>query len=424
MVLNPPPLDRSIGMTVYATPYEGVGGRLRAELGDFLVEEVLDDLVFKHLCEQPSRRRSYVLYILTKRGLDTLHAVKIVEKAYGVRVNFLGIKDARAITTQYITMPAEVEHTQIRLPDKITLKKLGYLTYPLNRSHLVGNRFNVKIRDVETKDRLAQIFGTIVERGVPNYFGYQRFGTRRPVTHLIGRALVKRRFDEAVELLLTYTTDDEKADIQQARRVLSEDYLKADLEDLPPLLDLERLVLRSLKAQPNNYIKAIRSLPLRVRRLFLNAYQSYIFNRTLSAAIEEGVDLSLIQRSDLYAEVRGVRVLEVKRAESKIAGSRKAVLLCPLVGYNFEEERFGRLGMYASRTLVEEEVSSRSFFIDEMPELSVGGDSRAATLLLDETHTKVSEGALSIETILGKGCYITSLLREIMKPQDPVKAGF
>jgi tRNA pseudouridine13 synthase len=424
MVLKPPPLDKSIGMTVYATPYEGIGGRLRAVLEDFLVEEVLDDIIFKHISEQPKKQGSYVLYSLTKRGLDTLHAVRIVEKSFGARVNYLGIKDANAITTQYITIAAEAERDRIRLPDRLTLKKLGYLPYPLSRRHLVGNRFHIRIRDVEKEEKLPHIIDTVVDKGVPNYFGYQRFGSRRPVTHLIGRALVKRRFDEAVNILLTYTTNEEKDDIQQARRILSEDHLKADLEDLPLTLDLERQVLRSLKAKPNDYINAIRSIPLRVRRLFVNAYQSYMFNRTLSAAIEDDADLSSIYRSDLYAEVRGVRMLGVKRAEEKMIKSKEVVLLCPLVGYNFKKEDFGRLGLYASKVLLEEEVSPRSFYIDEMPELSVGGDIRAATILLTELHIEVSEEVLLLKTILGKGCYITSLLREVMKPQDPLRAGF
>jgi tRNA pseudouridine13 synthase len=422
--LKPPPLDVSIGMTVYATPYEGIGGRLRAELEDFLVEEVLDDVVFRHVSEQPKKQQgSYVLFSLTKRGLDTLHAVRIVEKVFGARVNYLGIKDANAVTTQYITIPAEAERDQINLPNSLTLKKLGYLPYPLNRSHLIGNKFNIKIRELEKKEKLPQLIESVIEEGVPNYFGYQRFGSRRPVTHLIGRALVKRRFDEAINLLLTYTTEYEKESIQRARRALSEDYLKVDVEDLPPTLDLERHVLRSLKTHPNDYLRAIRSIPLRVRRLFVNAYQSYIFNRTLSAAIEDGADLSTIHRSELYAEVSGVRMLHVRRAEEKVDRS-KGVLLCPLVGYNFKKEDFGRMGVYASKVLLEEGVSPRNFYIDEMPELSVGGDFRAATILLTELCAEVSEEALSLKTILGKGCYITTLLREVMKPQDPVKAGF
>lgn len=422
--MKPPPLDVSIGMTVYATPYEGIGGRLRAELEDFLVEEVLDDVVFRHVSEQPKKQQgSYVLFSLTKRGLDTLHAVRIVEKVFGARVNYLGIKDANAVTTQYITIPAEAERDQINLPNSLTLKKLGYLPYPLNRSHLIGNKFNIKIRELEKKEKLPQLIESVIEEGVPNYFGYQRFGSRRPVTHLIGRALVKRRFEEAINLLLTYTTEYEKENIQRARRALSEDYLKVDVEDLPPTLDLERQVLRSLKTHPNDYLRAIRSIPLRVRRLFVNAYQSYIFNRTLSAAIEDGADLSTIHRSELYAEVSGVRMLHVRRAEEKVDRS-KGVLLCPLVGYNFKKEDFGRMGVYASKVLLEEGVSPRSFYIDEMPELSVGGDVRAATILLTELCAEVSEEALSLKTILGKGCYITTLLREVMKPQDPVKAGF
>jgi len=424
--LQPPPLDRNIGMTVYATPYEGIGGRLRVKLEDFWVNEVLDDVIFKHLSEMRGTRGPYVIYSLTKRGLDTIHAVKIVEKAFGARVNYLGIKDANAVTTQYISVPANADLNLSKLQDRLMLEKLGYLTYPLNRSHLIGNKFKVKVREVTRRENLAPILDTMVENGVPNFFGYQRFGSRRPVTHLVGKAFAKRQFDKAIELLLTYSSEYESAGVQQARRIMVEENLDVDVEELPPVMDLEKMVLRSLKKHPNNYIKALEQIPLRVRRLFLNAYQSYIFNRTLSAALEDGLNLLSVQHSDLYAEVDGVKILEVKKSEGRIAQDRnkKVVLLCPLVGYNFKEKNFGRLGAYASKILLEEEVTPKDFYIDDMPELSVGGDLRAATLLFDELHTDISEEALSLEAILGKGGYITSLLREIMKPEDPVKAGF
>ncbi|MEM3614392.1 MAG: tRNA pseudouridine(13) synthase TruD, partial [Nitrososphaerales archaeon] len=64
--MQPPPLDRSIGMMVYATPHEGVGGRLRVELEDFFVEEILDGVVFRHLSNDPQKQNSFTLYTLTK----------------------------------------------------------------------------------------------------------------------------------------------------------------------------------------------------------------------------------------------------------------------------------------------------------------------------------------------------------------------
>ncbi|MEM1994584.1 MAG: tRNA pseudouridine(13) synthase TruD [Nitrososphaerales archaeon] len=424
--MQPPPLDRSIGMMVYATPHEGVGGRLRVELEDFFVEEILDGVVFRHLSNDPQKQNSFTLYTLTKEGLDTLHASEVIKRKFGVRVKYLGIKDARAVTTQYITIPSSAGCLREKVSDKITVRKLGYLTYPLNRNHLLGNRFKINVRDVIKAENLDKILDALREHGVPNFFGYQRFGSRRPVSHLIGRALVKRRFEEAVELLLSYTTGEEDLEVQRLRRLLSEEPSVVDIESLPPLMDIEKTVLRELKKSPTDYVKAVKALPLRITRLFVNAYQSYIFNKTLSAAIEDGVNLSSIQPSDLYAEFAGLKMGEVKKADCKISldNSKKPLLLCPIVGYRYREERSGRFRRYVSEILSDEGLSPRSFYIDEIPELSVEGDLRPATIPIESFGAKFDGSMLSIEATLSKGCYITSLLREIIKPADPVNAGF
>ncbi|MFN3622307.1 MAG: tRNA pseudouridine(13) synthase TruD, partial [Nitrososphaerales archaeon] len=224
----------------------------------------------------------------------------------------------------------------------------------------------------------------------------------------------------------SYTTDEEDLEVQQIRRLLSEDPIAVDIESMPPMMDVEKRVLRSLKKNPKDYVSAVRALPPRISRLFINAYQSYLFNKTLSAAIEDGVDLSSIQPSDLYAEFRGLKISEVKKAEDKIPldNSRKLLMLCPIVGYCYREERFGRLGRYVSKTLLEEGLTPRSFYIDEIPELSVEGDLRPATIPIGTLNARFDGNILVIEATLSKGCYITSFLREIIKPADPVNAGF
>lgn len=410
---------------VYATPYEGIGGKLRSRLDDFIVEEILDDVIFKHLSNQPLKPNSFALYSLTKKGLDTIHAAAIIERKFGVRVKYLGIKDAKAITTQYLTVPTSSKCIAEKVSNRILLRKLGYLTYPINRSHLIGNRFKIRVREVATVENLEKILDAIENKGVPNFFGYQRFGSKRPVTHLIGRALIKRRFNEAIELLLSYTTEEEDLQVQGIRRMLSEDPTAVDAKALPYKMDLEKCVLRSLKKHPKDYVKAVRALPLRVTRLFINAYQAYLFNKTISAAIKNGEDLRSIKPSDLYAEFVALKMGEVKKAEDKIPlDNSKKYLLCPLIGYSFREDRFGRLGRYVSKTISEEDLTPRSFYVDEIPELSVEGDLRPAIIPIETLNTRFDEDTLFIEATLSKGCYITSLLREIIKPQNPVKAGF
>ncbi|MEJ1731043.1 tRNA pseudouridine(13) synthase TruD, partial [Escherichia coli] len=73
----------------------------------------------------------------------------------------------------------------------------------LRIGQLVGNKFQLKIRNVENPDSAAKRAEKILEelknRGVPNYYGYQRFGKNRPNTHLVGKALIKEGVKAAVD---------------------------------------------------------------------------------------------------------------------------------------------------------------------------------------------------------------------------------
>ena len=64
------------------------------------------------------------------------------------------------------------------------------LSQPLG--HLKGNRFAIRLRHVSPTDvvKVAPVLKTIAERGLPNYFGEQRFG-RRGDNHLLGAAIIR-----------------------------------------------------------------------------------------------------------------------------------------------------------------------------------------------------------------------------------------
>lgn len=67
---------------------------------------------------------------------------------------------------------------------------------------LKGNKFQILIRDIDDIEKSAEIANNILKElevtGVPNYFGWQRFGKPRTNTHLVGEALVQNDLKEAV----------------------------------------------------------------------------------------------------------------------------------------------------------------------------------------------------------------------------------
>jgi tRNA pseudouridine13 synthase len=330
----------------------------------------------------------------------------------------MGIKDAKAVTTQYAgadrmmkNPPAELKSRHTRL----TLK--GFTKKPLGKEFLAGNKFEITIRDPRSQD----LSGFIPElKRIANFYGLQRFGSERLVTHLVGREIVRRNFGRAVELLLSYTTE---YDTPMSREIRSKsadpgNYRQA-LRILPRGMDIERQVLSALVAG-KDAISALRAVPITIRRLFVQAYQAYIFNKCLSTAVMNGIDLLQPATGDLCFEMEGPATFGrvIKYDPSSKA---KMVPAVRMAGYTFQPGK-GRFEKITKEILRQEGVNAKDFYIKEMQELSHQGGFRQAPLwCMDFSHR---QDPLEVSFKLPKGSYATALLREMIKPQDPIKSGF
>jgi tRNA pseudouridine13 synthase len=228
------------------------------------------------------------------------------------------------------------------------------------------------------------------EKGVPNYFGYQRFGTVRPNTHLVGREIVKGNLEKAVMKYLGEPFEGEKRDAYEARAFLDQTFdFKKALTLFPKRLGYERTLLHFLSEHPKDFAGALRRLPKKLRRMFVHAYQSFLFNKILSKAIENNI------------EIRGKKI--------------------PLFGY---ESAFSEIGDIEKKVLEEENIKTENFKINKMPELASKGFSRDASIDIEPIFTlekdEITRGTKCIvEFVLPKGSYATVVLREFMKA-DPL----
>jgi tRNA pseudouridine13 synthase len=174
------------------------------------------------------------------------------------------------------------------------LDLVGYAIRPITKGNLVGNRFTITITGFTCiNDNLERNINALEEKiqgnHIANFYGYQRFGSSRAVTHLVGREIVKRNFKGAAELFLCYPgRHDSKETIEIREACKDNSHFPKVLKIMPEQMDLERVLLQEL-ASSNDPIKALRKLPITIRRLFVQAYQSYLFNRSLSKAIKEDV---------------------------------------------------------------------------------------------------------------------------------------
>jgi tRNA pseudouridine13 synthase len=412
-----PQIESLAGIDCYCTSFAGIGGSIKQGSEGFRVSELVDESLDISLSYDDGHR--YPLYVLEKRDIDSNHALFEIERELHMKLRVMGIKDAKAVTTQYAGMDRIVRNPPAELKSRHTILTLkGFTKYPLAKKFLAGNKFEITIYNA----RFSDLSGFVPEVGkVGNFYGLQRFGSERLVTHLVGREIVKRNFMRAVELLLCYTTE---FDTQMSREIRTRcadpSNYRQVLKILPRGMDIERQVLSALVAGKDT-IAALRAVPITIRRLFVQAYQAFIFNRCLSRAIMRGEDLLQPKAGDLCFEIEEPATLGriIKYTSNS---TRKLVPAIRMAGYTFQPGK-GRFENIIRAILEEEEeVSPKDFYIKEMQELSHQGGFRQAPLCCMEFSYK--RDPLMVLFKLPKGSYATTLLREIIKPDEPIRSGF
>ncbi len=452
-----PEIDRLLGIEVYATKTSGVGGRIRGAVEDFQVEEVLVDGSKAQVCPSEEKRalgaslerQRHLLCVLVKRNWDTFLASKNVAYQLGLGQNSIqiaGIKDAKAVTAQFVTVENLTMEDAAKVAVKgVEFRPIGYLRNPLSVFYLLGNSFTIRISGITQDQTIVneQINQTIKEinqlGGIPNFYGHQRFGTTRPITHLVGKAILKGDFEMAAMLFLAKPSPDEHPDSRQARTELQESRdFKTALERYPKQLRYERSMLNYLNNNSNDFTGAFQVLPLKLQGLFVQAYQSYLFNRCLSERIKTGLPLNRAEVGDFVIGVErtGLPMVnmaqtvtvqtQAKANEAIVAGKMRLAL--PIVGFK-QKLSGGVMGELEKRVLSEENVNLDGFRVTVNSRLGGRGSLRTAlTPVKDFKLLDISNCAdgltVSLAFRLLRGCYATVLLREIMKPQNLITAGF
>jgi tRNA pseudouridine13 synthase len=413
-----PKIDRLAGIEYYCTSFAGTGGSIKQGSEGFRVSELVDDSLVASISPSFDDRHRYPIYVLEKHGIDSNHALFEIERECRIRLRVMGIKDAKAVTTQYagadkvIKKPSsELQSTHTRL----TLK--GFTKRPLGKEFLAGNRFEITIQDPRSQD----LSGFVPEiNRIGNFYGLQRFGSERLVTHLVGREIVRRNFSRAVELLLSFTTEYDTPISKEIRSKSADpgNYRQV-LRMLPRGMDIERQVLSAL-VSGTDAVSALRAVPITIRRLFVQAYQAYIFNKCLSAAIANGEDLLEPVAGDLCFQMEGPATFG-KIIKYDPASKAKMVPAIRMTGFTFQPGR-GRFEIITKAILEEEGATAKDFYIKEMQELSQQGGFRQAPLwCMDFSYDK---SPLVVSFKLPKGSYATTLLRELIRPEEPIRSGF
>ncbi len=452
-----PEIDKKLGMETYITTSPGIGGAIKRAVEDFIVQEVLVDgsvanvgkMTAKPALGATHQEQTFLLCMLVKRRWDTLIALKRIARTLGInqgRLQIAGIKDAKAITSQYITIEgiAAKQATRVHIND-MQLVPVGYFHEPLSSYYLLGNEFRIKIREISHSESLIEDRVAAIAReltligGIPNFYGHQRFGTTRAITHLVGRALAKGDVEQAAMLFLAEPSPNEHPESNQTRNELKATHnFRQALRVFPRQLRFERVMLSHLAEKPTDYYGAFHRLPLKLQLLFVQAYQSFLFNRFLSARIKEGFLLSRAEVGDFVVNVErsGLPMVSTGRwAESvkldtinDLIREGKLRIALPLIGLK-QKLSGGEMGKLQLEILEQEGFNSESFSNPLTPKMLVRGQLRAAVSPVNRFIERIEESEaesdqMGVEFMLLRGSYATILLREIIKPEDPVSSGF
>ena len=396
-----PEIDKQIGINSYSTIFEGVGGQIRTSPEDFQVSEIISEKATKSINDE----EGYPVYKLIKKNIDTNHALSDIFKKKGIRLKALGLKDASAVTEQFVCAGRREKTIDDFSTQKYSLKKIGFVKRPLSKKDMIQNHFTIKITN--TKGDLS-LFSE--HEKILNFYGYQRFGSRRPVTHLIGKAIVQKDFKKAIDLILSFTSSyDSKENTEIRKKLSDEENYKAYVDQVPSQMDIERIVLKEM-IEHGNTLRSIRAIPLSLRRFYIQAYQSFIFNSSLSLAFVENENLFEPESGDVCFDLKGIIGKFVKGLDQRLA--------LPFVGYSYYKKT--RFDYHISKILQQEEITPKDFYIKEMQEVSSEGGFRQTSVHCSNFTSRDNVVGFS----LSRGSFATIVLREIMKPTHPLSVGF
>lgn len=403
------PIEEAIGIKYYLTRARGTGGSFRSRLSDFIVEEHVDLRLF--------RSGSYAVYKCVKEGIDTFEAVEILSKELEVpvsRISYGGLKDAKAISVQFMTVYKPVRTPKIIECGKAKYELVGWARSKLISRHVLSNTFKIVVRNAKPgfQDDVAKCLLEIEELGgLYNYYGHQRFGTRRPSTHKVGAYLLSKDWENAVLEIVGRPSPYESCEVREARRVFEETLdAEAALEIFPERMRYERIVLEEL-SRTRDYLKALNALPKNILRFYLEAYQSYIYNLIISRRVEYGITPREYLDGDLVGSPNGIFRKGVGKG---FLGDSETVLI-PLPGSGAKIPS-GEAGRLYLEVLREEGVGERVFQVDELSLKFVGEAFRPSRMIVKNLGWRIlGSTSYFLKFTLDRGCYATILLREVIK---------
>lgn len=340
---------------------------------DVYFKQSKDDFVVTEIpLYEFSGEGEHLIVKLRKKDLATWDAVELIARHVGCRprdIGYAGLKDKNAMTIQQISLHKQYEEKLKTFShENIKILETTYHNNKIRIGHLKGNRFFIRLKRVSIPDskKLENILESIVKFGMPNYFGYQRFG------------------------------------------IDGDNYKKG-----------KDIIDGKLKEKRRN-----------LRQMYINAYQSYLFNTWLSKRIEMSKLIDAFEPKEIYEKLN--LPLDIVKQMKKQAHPFKLLIGDVMSHYpfgrifyveNMEEEaqkffQFDRVptGLLAGKRIKKAEDLAYSIEQEYDEKLQEDGSRRFAWVFPQEveSHYKEDKNHMELQFTLPKGSYATELIRELI----------
>ena len=392
---------------------EPIAASFRSRPEDFRVDEVL--------AFEPDGHGDHLLVHLEKTGLSTRAAVRGIDKrlklgrgAYGTA----GQKDARAVTTQHVTIEGARPDDVARL-DVPGVRVLGAVPHgrKLRTGQLAGNRFEIRLRGVPPfrVDDLQTAAARLRERGVPNYFGPQRFGNRGD-TALLGRQLLKGEFADAVRTIAGRPSERDHGRVKEARILFEARSWRDAARTWPHGYEDAARLCMSMARFSGRAQQALFSMDREDLRFYVSAYQAHLFN-AIAAERMPAIDRLLTGDWAARHTEPGMFAVEDVEREQPRAAAFEISPTAPLFGAKVGLSD-GQAGEIEARVLAAADIAPEDF-ANQRGSLKSSGSRRP--LRVRVADLALEEGAdgdgsfVAARFTLPSGSYATSLLRELLK---------
>jgi tRNA pseudouridine13 synthase len=257
--------------------------KLKQLPADFIVEEIPN-------FEMSSNKNEHTIFLLEKQEIDTFDATRRIAQKLGIslfEIGYAGLKDKHAVARQYVSIPTKYNVQGLRM-NSLVLSLVGYSQKKIKIGDLLGNRFTIVVRDIEQKELpgVAQRTSAITVFGVPNYFDSQRFGSVID-TSFIGKDVILKKYEHAVKQYLTRYQKSEPKKIKDEKRMILSHW--RTLEDVHVYNRTFATVIKEYLTT-NDWCKAFQKIPAHLREMYVNAYQSFLWNECVKEILKKSIE--------------------------------------------------------------------------------------------------------------------------------------